>query len=89
LSDVVEAAGGVPVLFDSGIRSGADVIKALALGAKAVGIGRPYVYGLAIGGTEGVRHVLRSILAEADLIMAVDGYPSLKDLVPAALRRVG
>lgn len=89
LPEVVEAAGSVPVLFDSGIRSGADVIKALALGAKAVGIGRPYAYGLAIGGTEGVRHVLRSILAEADLIMAVDGYPSLKDLVPAALRRVG
>lgn len=88
LPEVVEAAGSVPVLFDSGIRSGADVIKALALGAKAVGIGRPYVYGLAIGGTEGVRHVLRSILAEADLIMAVDGYPSLKDLVPTALRRV-
>jgi len=88
LPEVVEAAGRVPVLFDSGIRSGADVIKALALGAKAVGIGRPYVYGLAIGGAEGVRHVLRSILAEADLIMAVDGYPSLKDLVPEALRRV-
>jgi lactate 2-monooxygenase len=89
LPDVVEAAGSVPVLFDSGIRSGADVIKALALGAKAVGIGRPYAYGLAIGGTEGLRHVLRSILAEADLIMAVDGYPALKDLVPDALRRVG
>ena len=88
LPEVVEAAGSVPVLFDSGIRSGADVIKALALGARAVGIGRPYVYGLAIGGAEGVRHVLRSILAEADLIMAVDGYPSLKDLVPDALRRV-
>ena len=89
LPEVVEAAGSVPVLFDSGIRSGADVIKALALGATAVGIGRPYVYGLAIGGTDGVRHVLRSILAEADLIMAVDGYPTLKDLVPGALRRVG
>jgi lactate 2-monooxygenase len=49
LPDVVEAAGSTPVLFDSGIRSGADVIKALALGAKAVGVGRPYVYGLAIG----------------------------------------
>jgi lactate 2-monooxygenase len=88
LPEVVEAAGSVPVLFDSGIRSGADVIKALAMGAKAVGIGRPYAYGLAIGGTEGVRHVLRSILAEADLIMAVDGYPALQDLVPDALRRV-
>jgi lactate 2-monooxygenase len=88
LPGVVEAAGSKPVLFDSGVRSGADVIKALALGAKAVGVGRPYVYGLAIGGAEGVRHVLRCLLAEADLLMAVDGYPTLKDLVPEALRRV-
>jgi lactate 2-monooxygenase len=88
LPEVVEAAGGMPVLFDSGIRSGADVIKALALGATAVGIGRPYAYGLAIGGTRGIVHVLRTILAEADLIMAVDGYPSLADLNPQALRRV-
>jgi lactate 2-monooxygenase len=88
LPEIVQVAGNIPVMFDSGIRSGADVIKALAMGAKAVGVGRPYVYGLAIGGTEGVKHVLRSILAEADLIMAVDGYPTLKDLVPGALRRV-
>ena len=88
LPEVVEAADGVPVLFDSGVRSGADVIKALALGATAVGIGRPYAYGLAIGGTAGLVHVLRSILAEADLIMAVDGYPRLADLTPQTLRRV-
>jgi lactate 2-monooxygenase len=75
------------VLFDSGVRSGSDVIKALALGATAVGVGRPYAYGLAIGGTDGIVHVLRSILAEADLIMAVDGYPALADLTPDALRR--
>jgi lactate 2-monooxygenase len=87
LPGVVDAAGGTPVLFDSGIRSGADVIKALALGAAAVGIGRPYAYGLAIGGVDGIVHVLRSILAEADLIMAVDGYPALADLTPDALRR--
>jgi lactate 2-monooxygenase len=87
LPGVVEAAGGAPVLFDSGVRSGADVIKAIALGATAVGIGRPYAYGLAIGGADGVVHVLRSILAEADLIMAVDGYPTLADLTPSALRR--
>ena len=87
LPGVVEAAGGLPVLFDSGVRSGADVIKALALGATAVGVGRPYAYGLAIGGTDGVVHVLRSILAEADLIMAVDGYPTLADLTPDSLRR--
>ena len=88
LPGIVAAAGGTPVLFDSGVRSGADVIKALALGATAVGIGRPYAYGLAIGGAAGVVHVLRSILAEADLIMAVDGYPAIADLTPEALRPV-
>ncbi|WP_405563838.1 alpha-hydroxy-acid oxidizing protein [Streptomyces sp. NBC_01180] len=88
LPEVVEAAEGLPVLFDSGVCSGADVVKALALGATAVGIGRPYTYGLALGGADGVVHVLRSLLAEADLIMAVDGYPRLADLTPGALRRV-
>ena len=87
LPAVVDAADGLPVLFDSGIRSGADVIKALALGATAVAVGRPYAYGLAIGGTDGIVHVLRSILAEADLIMAVDGYPTLADLTRETLRR--
>lgn len=88
LPEVVHAADGLPVLFDSGVRSGADIVKALALGASAVGVGRPYVYGLALGGTDGVVHVLRSLLAEADLIMAIDGYPSLADLTPDTLRRV-
>ncbi len=88
LPDVVEAADGLPVLFDSGIRSGADIVKALALGATAVGIGRPYAYGLALGGVDGIVHVLRSLLAEADLTMAVDGYSSLADLTPDTLRRV-
>lgn len=88
LPGVVEAADGLPVLFDSGVRSGADVIKALALGATAVAIGRPYAYGLALGGAAGVAHVLRSLLAEADLIMAVDGYPTRKTLTPDTLRRV-
>ncbi|MGW4802808.1 alpha-hydroxy-acid oxidizing protein [Kitasatospora sp. NPDC004272] len=87
LAEVVEAADGLPVLFDSGVRSGADAVKALALGATAVGVGRPYVYGLALGGEAGVVHVLRSLLAETDLLMAVDGYPSLESLrAPGALR---
>jgi lactate 2-monooxygenase len=89
LPAVLEAADGLPVLFDSGIRSGADIIKALALGATAVGIGRPYAYGLALGGVDGVVHVLRCMLAEADLLMAVDGYPTRRDLTPETLRAVG
>lgn len=88
LPGVVEAADGLPVLFDSGIRNGADIVKALALGATAVGVGRPYAYGLALGGVDGIVHVLRSLLAEADLIMGVDGYPTLADLTPDTLRRV-
>ena len=87
LPGVVAAAGDTPVLFDSGIRSGTDVVKALALGAKAVGIGRPYAYGLALDGTDGIVHVLRCLLAEADLLMAVDGYPTLADLQPSAMMR--
>lgn len=87
LADVVTAAGDRPILFDSGVRSGSDVIKALALGATAVGIGRPYAYGLAIGGAKGAAHVLRSILAEADLLMAVNGYPTVRALPEAGARR--
>jgi lactate 2-monooxygenase len=88
LPDVVAASGAVPVLFDSGVRSGTDVIKALALGARAVGIGRPYAYGLALGGAAGAAHVLKSILAEADLLMAVNGYPTIRDVRAAgAIRR--
>jgi len=88
LPAVVKAAGTTPVLFDSGVRTGTHIIKALAMGAAAVGVGRPYAYGLALGGTDGVVHVLRSLLAEADLYMAVDGYPTRADLTPEALRRV-
>jgi lactate 2-monooxygenase len=87
LPDVVKASGSVPVLFDSGIRSGTDVIKALALGARAVGIGRPYTYGLALGGAAGAAHVLKSILAEADLLMAVNGYPTIPDVRAAGATR--
>jgi lactate 2-monooxygenase len=87
LEDVVKAAGNMPVLFDSGIRSGTDAVKALALGARAVGVGRPYTYGLALGGAEGAAWVLRSILAEADLLMAVNGYPTLADVRAAGARK--
>ncbi|MEL7041634.1 MAG: alpha-hydroxy-acid oxidizing protein [Pseudomonadota bacterium] len=88
LPGVVEGAGDTPVLFDSGIRSGSDMVKAIALGAAAVGIGRPYTYGLALGGAEGAAHVLRCILAEADLMMAVNGYPSLQAVREAGAQRV-
>ena len=88
LPGVVEAAGDTPVLFDSGVRSGSDVVKALALGATAVGIGRPYLYGLALGGAEGAAHVLRSILAEADLLMAVNGYPDISAVRNAGAQRL-
>jgi lactate 2-monooxygenase len=85
LPAVVAACGNAPVLFDSGVRSGEHVVKALALGARAVGIGRPYVYGLALAGAAGIVHVLRCLLAETDLLMAIDGYPAVADLTPEAL----
>ena len=88
LRGVVAASGDTPVLFDSGVRSGSDVVKALALGARAVGVGRPYLYGLALGGADGAAHVLRSILAEADLLMAVNGYPTLADVRAAGAERL-
>lgn len=81
-------AGRLPVLFDSGIRSGSDVVKAIAMGADAVGVGRPFAYGLALDGTEGCAHVLKSILAEADLMMAVNGMPTLADVRQQGVQRV-
>jgi lactate 2-monooxygenase len=89
LPQVVADYGDTPIIFDSVIRSGTDVVKALALGATAVAIGRPYAYGLALDGVDGIVHVLRSILAEADLLMAVDGYPTIKSLREAGLIRTG
>jgi len=87
LPDVVAACGDVPVLFDSGVRSGSDIVKALALGAAAVGVGRPYCYGLALGGAAGAAHVLKSLLAEADLLMAVNGYPTVGAVRAAGARK--
>ena len=88
LGGVVDAAGDIPVLFDSGVRSGDHVVKALALGARAVGIGRPYAWGLALGAEQGIAHVLRCLLAETDLLMAVDGYPTIAHLDRDALLKL-
>ncbi len=74
LPPIADAVGGViPVLMDGGIRRGADVVRALALGARAVLIGRPYIYALAAAGAPGVAHVLRILRAELELAMALTG----------------
>ena len=87
LPEVVDAApDDFPVLFDSGIRSGSDIFKALALGAAAVLIGRPYVLGLGLGGAEGARDVLRGLLADFDLTLALSGYTRPGELGRDALR---
>ena len=88
LPEIRSAVGGdLPVLFDSGIRTGADVFKALALGADAVCLGRPYVWGLAVDGQEGVEQVLRCLLAELDLTLALSGYTALAQLDGSSLIR--
>jgi lactate 2-monooxygenase len=84
LVEVREAVGpDAVVLMDSGIRTGADVVKAVALGANAVLLGRPYVYGLAVGGQEGVEAVIAQLAAEVDLTIALSGARTLADLEPS------
>ncbi len=86
LPGVVGAVGDrTTVLFDSGIRTGPDVIKALALGAQAVLLARPYAYGLALAGEAGVRHVIRCLLAELEIAMALTGTTSPAELTPDLL----
>jgi isopentenyl diphosphate isomerase/L-lactate dehydrogenase-like FMN-dependent dehydrogenase len=88
LPAIAEAvAGRAPVLLDSGVRSGADAFKALALGATAVCIGRPYVYGLALGGEAGVREVVSNLVAEFDLTMGLAGLASVEEIGLDALVR--
>ena len=86
LPPIAEAVGDeLAILFDSGVRGGTDVLKALALGADAVCLGRPYVWGLALGGQAGVEAVLKMVLGEFDLTMALCGYTRPDQLGPAAL----
>jgi lactate 2-monooxygenase len=83
LIGVAKAADGhVPVLFDSGVRCGADIFKALALGARGVGIGRPYAYALALAGEAGVHAVMEYLMAELDLTMALSGAASIAGVTP-------
>jgi len=79
--------GKIPVLFDSGIRGGADVFKALALGATAVCLGRPYVYGLALAGQRGVEEVIGNVLAEFDLTLGLAGCRRVREVTPDAISK--
>jgi 4-hydroxymandelate oxidase len=89
LPEIVEAAGDrMPILIDSGFRRGSEIAKALALGARAVCVGRPYLWGLGAFGQPGVERVLAILRAELRAIMQQSGAPSLKDLTPAMVRRV-
>ena len=86
LPEIARAVDGrIPVLFDSGVRSGADAFKAIALGATAVLLGRPYVYALALSGSEGVREVIENIRAEFELTMALAGCTTIDDIGPETL----
>ncbi|MFC1408560.1 alpha-hydroxy acid oxidase [Streptacidiphilus sp. N1-12] len=88
LPEMVDAVGGrIPVLLDGGVRRGTDVVKALALGAAAVGVGRPVVWGLAADGERGVRRVLELLREELDHTLALCGAGSLRDLTPDLVRR--
>ena len=88
LPPIVEAIQGkIPILFDSGIRYGADAIKAIALGAKAVLLGRLYIWGLAVAGQQGVRDVVENFLADLDLTMGLAGFRSITELQPEILSK--
>ncbi|TLD20375.1 hypothetical protein PspLS_08393 [Pyricularia sp. CBS 133598] len=88
LPEIVDAVGGsMTVLFDSGVRSGVDVMKALCLGAKGVLVGRPVIYGLGIAGKEGAQHVLASMLADLDQSMGLAGVKNIGELTRDKLRR--
>lgn len=90
LPEIVGAvAGRAPVLLDSGVRTGADVFTAVALGATAVLLGRPFAWGLALGGEDGVAQVVSDVLGEFDLTLGLTGHTAVDQLSPDVLRRVG
>ena len=88
LGEIIEAAGKMPVLVDSGFRRGTDIVKALCMGAKGVCIGRPYLWGLGAFGQEGVERVLELLRLELMASMQQVGAPSIKHLVPTMVKRV-
>jgi 4-hydroxymandelate oxidase len=88
LGEIIEVAGTMPVLVDSGFRRGTDIVKALCMGAKGVGIGRPYLWGLGAFGQAGVERALELLRLELLAAMQQVGAPSLKHLVPAMVKRV-
>lgn len=89
LPEIVDAVGkNMTILFDSGIRTGSDIVKAIALGAKAVFVGRPVMYGYGINGKEGAKEVLQGLLADFYLSMAIAGIPLIADCRREVLRRV-
>jgi isopentenyl diphosphate isomerase/L-lactate dehydrogenase-like FMN-dependent dehydrogenase len=88
LPEVIDGAGGqIPVLVDGGFRRGTDIFKALASGARAVGIGRPYIYGLATFGQEGVERVIEILRAELTMVMKQCGTPSIRQITAASIAR--
>ncbi|MGZ3325122.1 MAG: alpha-hydroxy acid oxidase, partial [Xanthobacteraceae bacterium] len=88
LPEIVEAVNGrIPIIVDSGFRRGSDIVKALCIGANAVCVGRPYIWGLGAFGQPGVERVLELLRTETYAMMQQVGAPSIKHLVPAMVRR--
>ncbi|MBN9182853.1 MAG: alpha-hydroxy-acid oxidizing protein, partial [Microbacterium sp.] len=79
-------AGRVPIVFESGVRGGAAAFIALALGATMAALGRPYAYGLAVAGEQGVAEVIRNVVAELDITLGLSGHTAIADVDRAALR---
>jgi 4-hydroxymandelate oxidase len=88
LPEIINVAGKMPVLIDSGFRRGTDIVKALCMGAKGVAVGRPYLWGLGAFGEPGVERVLQLLRTELKVAMQQAGAPSLKELKSSMVVRV-